>query len=84
MQFLNKNISPAALALSLSQAGMPARALWLDKAFLPSRRFYSAGPCWIVPVKRQSRWSVFAVMVNEGNDSEFKNMLMTPQQFLWI
>lgn len=27
MQFLNKNISPAALALSLSQAGMPARAL---------------------------------------------------------
>lgn len=65
-------------ARSLSQAGTPVRSLWLDEAFLQARRFYSAAPCWIAPVKWLSTWSVFAVMVNEGNDSECENMLMTP------
>lgn len=77
MQFLNHNISPVAWALSLS-GWYACRTLWLDEAFLWAWRFYSAGPRWIAPVKWQSRWSVFAVMVNEENDSGFENVLMMP------
>lgn len=68
---------------SLRQAGTPVRSLWLDAAFLQARHFDWTGPCCIASVKRRSSWRVFAVMVNEEHDSEFKNMLMTPleQQF---
>lgn len=65
-------------SLSPSQAGVPVRSLWLDLVFLRARHFYWTGPCCIASFKRRSRWSAFAVIVNEGNDSEFKNMLMTP------
>lgn len=64
-------------SLSLRR-GTPVHTLWLDEAFLQARHFYLAGPCWISPVKRWNTWSVSAVMVNEGNDSEFENVLMTP------
>lgn len=65
-------------SLSLSGAGVPALSLWLDEGFLQALCFYSVSPRWIAPVKRQRRWSVSAVMVNEGNDSIFENMLMAP------
>lgn len=48
------------------------------RPFLQARLFYLANPCWLSPVKRRNRWSVFAVMVNERNDSECENVLMTP------
>lgn len=50
---------------------------WM-RPFLQARLFYLAGPRWLSPVKRRKRWSVFAVMVNERNDTECENVLMTP------
>lgn len=80
MQFLNKNISPAAPSLSVSLTGSVCLSPSCDWT-RPSCRLCASiqpVPGWIAPVKRRSRWSVFAVMVNGGNDSEFENMLMTP------
>lgn len=39
---------------------------------------FSPVPVEYQPVKRWNRQSVFAVMVNEGDDSECENVLMTP------
>lgn len=58
---------------------LPSRSLcdWIW-SFLHNRHFSLAGPGWILPVRQRSRRCVSAVMVNDGCDSEFKNVLMTP------
>lgn len=80
MQFLNNSIYPAAPALSFSGWYACRRpvirwGLLAVLALLFSLSLLNSGR---QAAKRQSRWSVFAVMDNEGNDSEFENMLMTP------
>lgn len=66
-------------SLSLSLSGWRACPLpVIGRGFPAGSAFLLNRPCCIASFKRRSRWSAFAVMVNEGNDSEFKNMLMTP------
>lgn len=43
-----------------------------------SALLFSPVPVEFQPVKRRNRQSVFAVMVNEVDDSECENVLMTP------